>query len=356
MNTLRILAGSQLVALALVATPMLQAVDYNNGGGNQYWGDDANWNAAHPDAPGAVARMVTQINQVLLLADAEGADASFTVGTLTIGTGGGSASHHYQVNNVADGTGRLIFQATSGNAVLNFTNIFANATMSVNVGLTLNSNLTVNVNRSGGTHRINGSIGSGVAGTGVTYNVVTNGLLTLNGANTYTGATNITNGRVALGATGSIASVSAVAIASGAVFDVSAKSSYAIGSGGVTIAVGETGAGQFRAGSGDLVFDHTLTLNLSGENFAESYSLFTFGDQTGDFSAVNLTGSVSGSLLLGSADTWTGVFGDRLFTFSETTGTLSVTAVAIPETSSFALAGGLVALGFACRRSRRRRD
>lgn len=349
---------ASLLTLAL-ASPALWAVDYNNGGGDQFWGNDANWTAAHPDGTDTVARMLTAgfaTNQRIQLADAAGNDASFTIGTFRIGgPNGGSPTHHYQVNNVADGTGRLIFQRASGNAVLDFKNIFANATMSINVGSTLNSNLTVNVERSTGVHFINGSIESGVAGTGVTYNVVTNGLLTLTAANTYTGATNVTNGRIALSSTGSIASESALVVAAGAVFDVSAKSSYTFGSGGINLAVGETTAGFIQAGSADVVFGNTLTLDLSGTEFAESYNLFDFGGQTGDFGAVNLTGSVSGSLLLSSADTWTGTFGDYEFNFSETTGVLSIGAATIPEPSAAALIGGLAVLGMALGRSRRRR-
>lgn len=346
-----------LASLLALASPALLAVDYNNGGGDQFWGNDANWTAAHPDGADTSARMVSSgigANQRIQLADAAGDDASFTIGTLTIGFGGGAPTHHYQVNNVADGTGRLIFQRTSGNAVLNFKNIFANATMSINVGSTLNSNLTVNVERATGTHFINGSIESGTAGTGVTYNVVTNGLLTLTAANTYTGATNVTNGRIALSSTGSIASESALVVAAGAVFDVSAKSSYTFGSGGINLAVGETTAGFIQAGSADVVFGNTLTLDLSGTEFAESYNLFDFGGQTGDFGAVNLTGSVSGSLLLSSADTWTGTLGDYEFNFSETTGVLSIGAATIPEPSAAALIGGLAVLGVAFGRSRRR--
>lgn len=344
---------ASLLTLAL-ASPALLAVDYNNAGGNQFWGNDANWNAAHPDAADALARMLTTgttANQRVILADSAGNDTSFTIGTLTIGTGAGAAGHHYQVNNVTDGTGRLIFEATSGNARINFTNIFANATMSVNVGLTLNSNLEIVVNRTGGTHRIMGQISSGVAGTGII--VRGPGTLQLGAANDYTGDTLVESGRLTLTATGSIASASALNVLAGAVFDISAKSSYTFGSGGINLAVGETSAGFIQAGTANVVFGNTLTLNLSGSEFAESYNLFDFGGHTGDFAAVNLTGSISGSLALSGADTWTGTFGEHAFTFSETTGVLSVAA--IPEPSAIALISGLAVLGMALGRPRRRR-
>jgi autotransporter-associated beta strand protein len=56
------------------------------------------------------------------------------------------------------------------------------------------------------------------------------GVLTLNGANTYSGTTTISMGTLALGASGSISFSSSVAIAAGGTFDVSAFGAYALSS------------------------------------------------------------------------------------------------------------------------------
>ena len=50
------------------------------------------------------------------------------------------------------------------------------------------------------------------------------GTLSLNGANTYDGATTISNGTLALGASGTIATSPTISVASGATFDLTAKS------------------------------------------------------------------------------------------------------------------------------------
>ena len=85
----------------------------------------------------------------------------------------------------------------------------------------------------------------------------------------------------------------------------------------------------------------------------QSYNLFDFGGQTGDFGSVSLTGSIVGTLLLTGADTWTGEnIGGYNFSFSEVSGILSVSAV--PEPSAWAtLAGAAVLAGAALRRRRK---
>jgi MYXO-CTERM domain-containing protein len=81
------------------------------------------------------------------------------------------------------------------------------------------------------------------------------GTLTLSGANTYTGVTNINVGTLALASTGSLASTQITA-ASGSTFDVSAVSGYTVGS-GVTLTNNGTVNGSFTVASG-------ATLNGSG--------------------------------------------------------------------------------------------
>ncbi|HEY9250272.1 MAG TPA: PEP-CTERM sorting domain-containing protein, partial [Rariglobus sp.] len=92
---------------------------------------------------------------------------------------------------------------------------------------------------------------------------------------------------------------------------------------------------------------------FSSPTLAASYDLFDFGSQSGNLGSIILTGSITGSLLLTSADTWTGSAGDYDFNFSEVSGILSVTSSNIPEPSSYALLlAGLTFAGTVLRRRR----
>lgn len=191
-----------------------------------------------------------------------------------------------------------------------------------------------------------------ISGTGG-FTKVGSGTQTLGGANTYTGATTVSAGTLALSSTGSLAAGSALSIADGAVFDVTAQSSYALGTGGTTIGIGSGTAGFFNAGSAAMTFGNALTLNFSSPTLAASYDLFDFGSQSGNLGSIALTGSITGSLLLTSADTWTGSAGDYDFSFSEVSGILSVASASIPEPSTYALfLAGLTLAGTALRRRR----
>ncbi|MEI6137211.1 MAG: autotransporter-associated beta strand repeat-containing protein, partial [Chloroflexota bacterium] len=67
------------------------------------------------------------------------------------------------------------------------------------------------------------------------------GSLTLSGVNTYTGATTINGGVLALGASGTINNTSSISIAAGAGFDVSGKASGYTWSGSTTLSASGTG-------------------------------------------------------------------------------------------------------------------
>lgn len=179
------------------------------------------------------------------------------------------------------------------------------------------------------------------------------GTQTFSRASSYTGATRIDAGTLLLDATGSLAGASALIIANSAVFDVSAKSGYSLGTGGTTIGVGSSTAGFFNAGSAAMTFGNALTLNFSSPTLAASYNLFDFGSQSGNLASIALTGSITGSLLLTGADIWTGNAGGYDFSFSEVSGILSVTSASIPEPSGYALL--LAGLTFAGASLRRRR-
>lgn len=266
--------------------------------------------------------------------------------TLRYTGSGGSTDRLFTAGN--NGAGQSATLDASGTGAVNFTNAGSIAWGSNNQTRTL---------KLGGTSTANNTLASLIANNGASGTVALTkqgaGKWILTNTNTYTGATTVEAGRLALGATGSIASESALFIGSSATFDVSAKSTYSLGTGGVTVAVGTGSAGLFDAGAAALTFGSTLTLNFSGGSFAGSYNLFDFGSQSGDFSSVVATGSIAGSLTMNTADTWTGTFGEFTLNFSEASGVLSVSAV--PEPATVTLIAGLLVLSIAGVNARRRR-
>lgn len=226
-------------------------------------------------------------------------------------------------------------------------------------------------------------------------------------ANNYTGATTISAGTLALDTGGSINKTTAITVASGATYDVSAVSGYILGAtaaqtlkgsgtvnGAVTIAATN---GTLLAGdagtAGTLTFNHSLTLagttgldligvtagtydTLSvggaltaggvlqlvvGSNFATtlanaggSASLALFnGPASGTFASITLTGLDTGSFLTTTAgSSFTGGTSGITYTWVGD-GTLAVSS--IPEPSAGAVILGLAALAGTGFRHRRRR-
>jgi autotransporter-associated beta strand protein len=127
------------------------------------------------------------------------------------------------------------------------------------------------------------------------------GTLTLNAANTYSGATSITGGTLALGASGSISNSATIYVGSGATFDVSANSSYAVGSAQTLTGVGSVngsfsfGAGTINPGTvgtaGTLTFNNGVTLNGGGLSFDLSGASNTSGGGINDL--ISVTGALS---------------------------------------------------------------
>ena len=185
-----------------------------------------------------------------------------------------------------------------------------------------------------GNNSVSGAIGLTKLGTNT---------LTLGGVNTYTGATIISAGKLALGAAGAINANSAITVASGATFDTSAQSYTFSTLKTTTIGINGTAAGLITAAavtfsSANLAFDFGSTSTL-----LSSYTVLTTTGITGDFTGVSATGtSISGSFISAGSGNWTLASGGYNLTFSESLGTL--TAAAIPEPATYALFGGVVSL------------
>jgi fibronectin-binding autotransporter adhesin len=176
----------------------------------------------------------------------------------------------------------------------------------------------------------------------------------LSGVNTYTGATLINTGTLALGASGAINANSAITVAEGATFDTTAQSYTFSTAKTTTIGVGATGAGLINSAavtfsSANLGFDFGATSTLLA-----SYTVLVKSGFTGDFNSVVATGtSVSGSFLNAGSGNWTLTAGGYDLTFSQSLGTLTAVVSAVPEPATYAAIFGVLALAGAAWQRRR---
>jgi autotransporter-associated beta strand protein len=216
---------------------------------------------------------------------------------------------------------------------------------------------------------------AGVLSGGGSLDKIGNGIFVLFAANTYTGATTISDGTLALVRNGSIAFSNVVNLAGGnldvsalngvGTFTIGANQTLAgsgtiISSGNLaingTLAPGTTGPLAVAGGSmllngianftvndlshysqlsntGKLAYGGNLTLNLGNALFNGIYNLFSFGSQSGDFLGINLTGLFTGALA-DSAGVWNTTQSTEDFSFSDATGQLTVSDSFPPGTSA----------------------
>jgi autotransporter-associated beta strand protein len=314
--------------------------------------------------------------------------------SITLTGGGGSGATIGTISTTANTSGGMTF-AGSGTTTLSAASTYTGGT-TINAGTvalsgsgSLASTGAVNVAASGATFSISGLTGSsttigsltGISGSSVALGAKTltvgdsnnttfagvisgtggaltkqgAGTLTLSGTNTYTGGTTLSAGTLALGSSGSLAST-AYTIANGAILNTSAKTSYDLTGIATTIGVGASTAGQFTGPSGALTFGGTLALNFSTSALTngQTYTLFSFGSETGNFNSVTATGIITDTFSR-SGNIWTNADQSTwLLSLDQSTGVLTVTASAIPEPATYAaIFGGLVLIGTVIRRRRR---
>jgi outer membrane autotransporter protein len=215
---------------------------------------DAGGNALASDIHGADGGLVKLGNGVQTLAG----NSDFG-GGVDVQAGGIAVS-----SNTALGTGNVRFA--------DGTSLDATQTGTLGNQITLDGNLTV---AGSNDLTLNGAIGG--AG-GITKNGAAT--LTLNGQNTYSGATNVNAGTLALGAGASLADAGVVNVQTGAMFDLSAGNGTqtfgaltgggAVNMGGNTLEVGTSGLDDIYSGgvmgAGSLVKVGTGTETMTGAN------------------------------------------------------------------------------------------
>ncbi len=369
------------------------------------WGSAANWTGA--SAPGATetatfldggnGRVVLSVGNVTIRnINFETANvAAYTlgtapgVGTLTINANG-VISVDATVTNNQTVNSNISTSVGGGNF---FTNNSTTAVLRVAGAVSLASGATANrvfsVNGAGSTV-ISGAISNGASAFTLGLTKSGAGALTLSGTNTYTGlttvsagtliidgdqsastgavaanagtnlsgngiiggATTITNGTLAAGTISSVGNLSfsnnltLVGASANAVFD--------IGGSARGVAGGYDAITLDPAAS--LIYAGALTLNITSLLPTGTFDLFSFGAglDSGGFTSVAITGGIytgySFSQTAPGNGIWVASNGGNTFTFSETTGDLSL----VPEPATWSLLLGFAMLALVLRRSGRR--
>ncbi len=209
-------------------------------------------------------------NIVIQNTDLDLGNTGSTTPTLTIGTLGTSTITATTARNLK------IFQNQ------------ATSTKSININSSIGSSGSVitvqNVGTGGGvsTMNLNGVVGPNAA-------VIQNSAhssLSLNAANTYTGATTISAGALLLGASGNLAAGSSVSIAAGATFDVSTHTTYTLGTSATLSASGNASAATIKGGTTVSLGSRPVNLTYNGANPALTLSAGTLQLNNNTFTVV----------------------------------------------------------------------
>src|ERR1035437_1869816 len=212
------LAGSAAITLQNSASTAIALSIGNNNGTTNYTGILS--------GPGSIVKVGTGAQTNSSTANTYTGSPTINGGKLVVSSDGASGS--------AAQLGTVPSSATAGSLVIN------GGTLSTTAGFALNANrgiaLGPTVGSGSGTIEVPGATtltyGGIAANNGGTGSLVKfgPGILSLGGANTYTGNTTISNGTLALSSSGSLSSSSSLVINAGGTFDVSALSSpYSVG-------------------------------------------------------------------------------------------------------------------------------
>ena len=257
-------------------------------------------------------------------------------GTITVTkTGNGS------LTSVAASTSAAAFTLSTGTVYLAYTGTNGSGGASFYSGL------------GAGTFTQNGGV---LAGTGSVKGAATiNSTATLSPGGTYsTTGTSTTNAGV--GVAGTLQFDNNLTLGSGSSTNldiVSATGAAGTANDLINLVGYYSGTGGSTYNKSALTYGGTLNLNFALNPGVATYSLFQLngGTETGDFSAINLTGSLSGSLA-DSSGVWTGTSNGDFLTFTDSTGQLAITAAPEPASWILIMLSGLVFVGFLRRRVR----
>jgi autotransporter-associated beta strand protein len=207
-----------------------------------------------------------------------------------------------------------------------------------------------------------------ISGTG-TLTQAGGGLLTLNGTNTYTGATTISSGQLVLGANASISNTPSISIATASTFDVSAMANFTLSTSNSLSATGTASgsaslngpaSGNVSCGSQPISLTfvpQTFTGDLSHQALTISQGALVLGGNSvkvknsgssplgvGSYTLIEVSGgTISGNATLNGAVTGAGLAPGTVGSLSATNGALSLvvaTAPTQPRINSFAVSGG----------------
>jgi fibronectin-binding autotransporter adhesin len=324
-GTLQILADGSLGAAPTTPTPgqiMLgggaifnenaagvQVINANRGielgtGGatiNVFSGKTMSYAGIIADIPGQTGSLITNSTGTLLLSGIStySGNTSITAGTIQLGINNALPTGTTLVFNGTQYSGDTLDLNGHSQTVAGITDTSNQGRFITNSNASAASTFTV-----AGGGAFNGIIQNGGAGKVMNLTKSVGGTLTLGSTNTYTGITTISGGTLALSGNGSILNSSNISVGSGAVFDVSAATAYAVGSSQVITGGGNINgnfslaAGTINPGTvgtaGTLTFNNNLT--LSGGIL--SLDLSSAGNTTGG--GVNDLISVGGALNLNS--------------------------------------------------------
>jgi autotransporter-associated beta strand protein len=159
------------------------------------------------------------------------AGTPLTIGADDNGSGGGGI---FDLNGNSQTIGPLASSTGIGGTGTNIPTIKLTGALTV-IQTNINTTFAGVITGSGGSLTVGGS--------------GTPSILTLSGANTYTGKTTINAGTLALGSTGSINNSTGISIAAGATFDVSAINSFTLSANTTLSAGGTTAAATINGGT-----------------------------------------------------------------------------------------------------------